>query len=87
MAKLTKKQRKELESILYHIKRAVKYLKRDDVVGIATKTDYPNGASYQIINPECSEIKAIDSMNKNIGSDITGLYTASQLLESFLGSD
>lgn len=85
--KLTKKQRHALETIKQHIDRAEKYLKKDDVAGIAHKTEYPNGADYIIKNPECSEIHAVTVVNKNIGSDITGLYTAKKLLEEFLNGD
>jgi len=55
--KLSNKHRKALESALHHLERAEKFLKRQDVVGIAIKTDYPNGASYSIGNKECSANK------------------------------
>ncbi len=82
--RLTKKQIRELENILSHLERAEKYIKRDDVTGIATKTEYPNGASYVIKNIECSNVHAVNVMNKNTGSDITGLYAARRLLADFI---
>ncbi len=85
--KLSNKQRRTLESVLLHLERAEKYLKREDVAGIAVKTDYPNGASYSIGNKECSGVHSVNVVNKNVGSDITGLYTARQLLSDFLSND
>lgn len=85
--RLTKKQIRALENILSHLERAEKYIKRDDIAGIATKTEYPNGASYIIKNIECSNVCAVDVVNKNIGSDITGLYTARRLLADFMGQE
>jgi len=87
--KLTKKQIKALENIKQHLERAERYIKKDDVAGIAIKTQSPNGASYIIKNPECisecsSNASAVDVVNKNVGSDLMGLYTARQLLADFL---
>lgn len=82
--RLAKKQIRALENILSHLERAEKYIKRDDVAGIATKTEYPNGASYIIKNIECSGVHFVDVMNKNTGSDIVGLYTARRLLADFI---
>ena len=85
--KLSKKQRRVLELILHHLERAEKCLKREGVAGIAVKTDCPNGASYSIGNKECSGVHSVNVVNKNVGSDITGLYTARQLLSDFLSND
>jgi hypothetical protein len=85
--KLSNKHRRALESVLHHLERAEKFLKREDVAGIAVKTDCPNGASYSIGNKECSGVHSVNVVNKNIGSDITGLYTARQLLSDFLSKD
>lgn len=82
--RLTKKQTRELENILSHLERAEKYIKRDDIAGIATKTEYPNGASYVIKNIECSGVHFVDVVNKNTGSDLMGLYTARRLLADFI---
>ncbi len=87
--KLTKKQIKALDTIKYHLDRADRYIKRDDVVGIAVKTQSPNGSSYIIKNIECvsessHQAFAVDVVNKNSGSDLTGLFTARQLLADFL---
>lgn len=82
--KLTKKQIKALDTIKYHLDRAERYIKKDDVVG-----QYPNGSSYIIKNIECAsesshQAVAVDVINKNSGSDLTGLFTAHQLLADFL---
>jgi len=82
--KISNKHRRALELVLDHLERSEKCLKREDVVGIAVKTDCPNGASYCIGNKECSAVHSVNVVNKNIGSDITGLYTARQLLSDFL---
>lgn len=82
--KLSKKQRKALALVLHHLERAEKCLKKEDVAGIAIKTDFPNGASYSIGNKDCSGVHSVNVVNKNVGSDITGLYTARQLLSDFL---
>ena len=50
--KLSNKHRRALELVLHHLERAEKCLKREDVAGIAVKTDCPNGASYSIGNKE-----------------------------------
>ncbi|MFZ2412333.1 MAG: hypothetical protein WAW23_12230, partial [Candidatus Methanoperedens sp.] len=67
-----------------HLERAEKYIKSDDIAGIATKTEYPNGASYIIKNIECSDVRFVNVMNKNTGSDLMGLYTARRLLADFI---
>ena len=85
--KLSKKQRKALALVLHHLERAEKCLKKEDVAGIAIKTDFPNGASYSIGNKECSGVHSVNVVNKNMGSDITGLYTARRLLSDFLSND
>ena len=58
------------------------------MVGIATATTNPNGASYTIRNLACLNAylpaEHIEPMNKYIGSDIAGLYTALTQLEEFL---
>jgi hypothetical protein len=82
--KLTKTQQQQLYYILHHIERANKYLLDDKVVGIAHKTDSPNGASYTINNTDCSTIHHVDVMDKHIGSDITGVYDTLKLLKRFI---
>ncbi|MDP3105571.1 MAG: hypothetical protein Q8M95_13305 [Candidatus Methanoperedens sp.] len=82
--RLSNKHRRALEVVLHHLERAEKFLKREDVAGIAVKTEYPNGASYSIVNKECSGVRSVNVVNKNVGSDITGLYAARQLLSDLL---
>jgi len=84
MPKLTKKQIRQLQAIEEHLNRAEKYLKGTDVVGIAIKTDYPNGASYVIQNKECHEVHAVDVVQKFTGSELTRLITAHQSLSEFI---
>lgn len=84
MAKFTKKQRIALDNILSHLTRAEDYLLRKDVIGIAHENKSPNGASYIIKNPACSEVQAVDTLSKYVGSDITGLYDAKRELTNFL---
>lgn len=56
---LTKKQYRSLLAVHYDIERALEFLRRADVVGIAhtTTQDRANGGNYKIINPECVEVK------------------------------
>ena len=84
MAKLTKRQSNKLRQIQAHLTRAQSYLMCSDVVGIAHKTVYPNGASYTINNPVCNEVQHVNVMDKYIGSDITGVYTGLKELCEFL---
>jgi hypothetical protein len=88
MTALTRKQLYELEAIRGNLRRAVAYLQSPEVVGIAHATKNPNGASYTIVNPACinSYLPAehVDVINRFIGSDIAGVYTALHELDEFL---
>jgi len=91
---LTKKQLKQLEGILYDINRAYNYLNKPDITGIAQSiTDIQSGgADYTINNIACLEscsntVKNIRVMNKNIGSDITGLSFAKNRLTEFINQN
>lgn len=85
--KFSKKLKKELEDVLRHLRRAEIYLKKDKIAGIAWKTDSPNGGSYIIKNPECSDVHAVDVMNTFTGSDLTGLLKARQMLTDLLNDE
>jgi hypothetical protein len=79
MAELTRKQRIALETILYHAKRAERYINQPSVAiarkgGIASTT-------LHCVNQQGTVLYEID---KGIGSDITGLYDAVRSLEHFL---
>lgn len=89
MAQLTREQTQKLETVRTNIARAVKYMRDPRVIGIATQTQNPNGADYTIRNPAALEhchgtVEHVAVMNKEIGSDIAGLYTALTLLDEFL---
>ena len=84
MVKLTKKQIRQLQAIEEHLNRAEKYLRGNDVVGIAIKIDYPNGASYVIQNTACHEVHAVNVVQKFTGSELTRLITAHQSLSEFI---
>ena len=88
---LTKQQIKQLETIRSNLRRAVRHLSAPDVMGIARKIEPSQalGNAYLVKNPACCEVMtntppAIRLENHQIGSDIVGLYTALQLIESFL---
>lgn len=86
---LTKTERKQLDTIRANLQRAVNYLNRPDIVGIATRTTSPLGNDYTIRNAACLESCAgqtehIRPVNHHIGSDIAGLYTALSQISEFL---
>lgn len=79
MANLTRKQRRELEQVLYHMNRALVFISNESVAvacrdNMATTTLHytrPDGAClYEIA--------------KDIGSDLTGLPDAVRHLSRFL---
>jgi hypothetical protein len=79
MAKLTQKQRHVLENIRYHLQRANIYLREDSVVvcrkcEVATTTLHLTRKDGLVLHP----------IDKEIGSDLTGLYQALQDLTYFL---
>ena len=88
MAKLTQKQKRQLERILSDLERAEGYIRGPEITGIARIADSPNGASYILNSPAClamnKGVKAIDVMHKETGSDIVGLYSAREALDAFL---
>lgn len=89
--KLSKKDRKQLEAVLEQLTRAQNYITSPRVTGIAVESKHPNGASYST-SKECASmfhdgVQSIDVMNKWIGSDITGLYNAHNLLSALLSQD
>jgi hypothetical protein len=79
MANLTCKQRQSLETILYHAKRAERYIKQP-TIAIARKGGIPS-TTLHCVNQQGTVLYEID---KEIGSDITGLYDAVRSLERFL---
>ncbi len=86
MATLTKKQRAALESVLYHLNRASKYVREDSTV-LGRKTALCSdglGSNGLVYVAPSDRTNGIVSVNKEIGSDITGLYQAASDLERFL---
>jgi hypothetical protein len=79
MATLTCKQRTALEAILYHAKRAERYIKQP-TVAIARKGGMAS-TTLHCVNQQGTVLYEID---KEIGSDIVGLYDAVRSLERFL---
>jgi hypothetical protein len=79
MAELTRKQRAALERILYHAKRAERYIKQPSTA-IAKKGGTAS-TTLHCVNQQGTVLYEID---KEIGSDITGLYDAIRSLENFL---
>ena len=79
MAKLTRYQRSELESILYHAKRAQEYIQKPKIV-IACEENYASTTLHFVRKA----VMILYPLDKNIGSDITGLYDAVRLLERLL---
>lgn len=79
MAKLTAAQERNIETVLYHLKRANKYLLQENVfLGIhkdqaTTTLDYTNITG-----------KAVTAVDKEIGSDIAGLSMSIGYLENFM---
>ena len=89
--KLQVKTRRELETVAMHLTRAVAYLQRPDIMGVATATAYPNGADYTIRNPACvttlQPAEHISAVNHRYGSDITGLYEGLRQLRRMLDAE
>lgn len=88
---LTKQQIKELETIRANLRRAVQYVRRPEVQGIAEAIPENRalGGDYRIINPACCETSVnthlfIRTINHCIGSDFVGLYNALTAIERFL---
>ena len=86
---LTAKIEQELVGILLDIERAHNYLSDGKVVGIAHKTDRPNGSDYTIRNTACLEscgnrAEHITVMSKECGSHITGVSFALRKMMALL---
>ena len=79
VADLTRKQRTALEQILYHAKRAESYIRQPDV-SIARK----GGVATTTLHYVNHQGTVLYEVNKEIGSNITGLYDVVRLLERFL---
>ena len=78
--KLTRKQTAQLESILYHLKRAEKYLMDDQTV-IAKRASM---ATTTLHYSRASDNTALYPVAKDIGSDLCGLFDAIKQTQQLL---
>ena len=83
MAQLTRKQQAAIENALHHLNRALKFIYSEDVAvarrgKIATTT-------LHYIRP--NDGTSLYEINKDIGSDLTGLGTGIHYLNRLLGKD
>ena len=85
---MKKKEQKEIDRALQCLQRAANFLREDKTIGIARRTDHPNGGSYVINNTEVADEQrwpyAVNLTNKYIGSDIAGVYSALAILQELL---
>jgi len=79
MANLTRKQRESLETILYHAKRAERYVRQPNI-SIARKGGMAS-TTLHCVNQQGTVLYEVD---KEIGSDLCGLYDAVRSLDRFL---
>lgn len=79
MANLTKKQRRAIEQALYHAKRAHKFLQQKDIA--VGRLDTFASTTLHYTRSDGSTFYAID---KEIGSDLTGVQASIELLQDFL---
>lgn len=79
MATLTKKQTKALQTILYHLNRADKYLMSPTTA--IGRLGSPATTSLHFTRPDGVTFYKMD---KEIGSDLTGLRDAMKLLQQFI---
>ena len=91
MKNLTKKQIAHLRSVRANLARGIAYLKNERIVGIAESIDPARalGSDYLVKNPDACAVctdtpPGLRLLNKEIGSDIAGLYTALVALDAFL---
>jgi len=78
MKTLTKQQVKELNNILYHAKRAHKFIQDQQTV-ICSKKIMASNDAY--INKD--GVRLLE-LNKYVGSDLTGLEMSVNFLENFI---
>ena len=89
---VTKKHLRELERVHTNLSRAIAYIQRPNVQGIAVETTNPNGGSYRIVNPDLAlpndhtipRAEFIQTINHEVGSDFVGLYQAFRELDRII---
>lgn len=81
MAKLTRRQLTDLEHVLYHAKRAQAYLADPSVAVCRSGGPATTSLHYTRADGTGGSLYPVD---KEIGSDLTGLPESIRLLESFL---
>jgi hypothetical protein len=79
MAKLTAAQVRSIETVLYHLERANKYLLSEHVVLAVRKEQATNTLDYSNVVG-----KALTPVDKEIGSDIAGLSMGIEYLKNYL---
>jgi hypothetical protein len=80
--RLTKAARTELRRVLYDAERAAEYLRSDDVV-VARRKEQPT-TTLDYVRHEDTTV--LTEVNKEYGSDLTGLAAAIDRLASFLAT-
>ena len=78
MAKLTAAQARAIETVLYHLNRAEAFLADDDVRVCRAKDMATTTLDFML-----PDGKAASEINKDYGSDLTGLSMARQYLVNF----
>jgi hypothetical protein len=93
MAKLTKAQRQQLEAISGDLTRGIKYLQEASiavcrrVANPTTTLDFTRQPIADVLKGEADRMfghYALTEVNKHIGSEIIGLYTAQRALKALL---
>ena len=82
MARLTRKQTDRLTRVLYHLNRANGYINQSDVA-VARKCSMAT-TTLHYVRPDGSALVSVD---KQIGSDLTGLAEGIRELQNFLESE
>ena len=82
MANLTRKQLAELDLAFRHARRAHDYLTRPDVA--VARKGQPATTTLHYTRADGSTLYEV---NKEYGSDLTGLETAMSVLESFIAKN
>jgi hypothetical protein len=83
VAKLTIKQRKALERVLYDIRRAKAYIDRPDTV-VCGRSDMATTTLHYTRGDGTGG--ALYALNKEYGSDLCGMESAERALQAFIAN-
>ena len=83
MAQLTRKQQAAIENALHHLNRALKFIYSEDVAVARRDKHGTTTLHYYRI----SDHSYLYEINKDIGSELTGLGTGIHYLNRLLGKD